>query len=282
MAAASGFCGRCGAPYTAASGPFCGRCGNAIPTPAAAAGAGAAAPPPPPAYGYPLVAAAAIPGATHRLGRNRLLIIGAGALAVVVVIVTAIAVIAKPTTHVCGFFCGPRTGTRLASPSTYQNQQWGYTVEYDKKAFNIANQDANGAAFVAQEAPPFCATQTDGEIDFTAVSGSDVGGAIQKAFNGLNTSVFQGIRSIGSIGGAEIGQMPGQGFAYSASFTPPNGGGQAVMATIAIIGASFNGVTLVATAWSEQATDVSVLPFKLCNAQLLDNPLSNVIWKGSQ
>jgi hypothetical protein len=244
----------------------------------------APAPPPPPpaaiAYSYPVVASTAVPGGVHRLDQNRLLIIGAGALAAIVVLVTAVAVIARPVSHPCGFFCGPRTGTRLGAPAVYQNQQWGYAIEYDKNELNIANQDANGVQLVATGGPQLCATGTNGEIDFVAQSGGDVSGAIQKAVADLNTTVFQGLQPIGNIGGAEIGHQPGQGTAYSASHVPPNGGGQAVPASIAVIAANFNGVTLVATAWSEQSTDVHVQPFKLCNADMLDRPLSNTIWRG--
>src|SRR5437660_5330543 len=78
----AGYCGRCGAPFTTDSGPFCGRCGNAV----------VAAPPAATAYSYPVVPAASVPAAQHKLSHTRLLILAGGAIAALVVVITIIVV----------------------------------------------------------------------------------------------------------------------------------------------------------------------------------------------
>jgi hypothetical protein len=259
---AVGHCGKCGAPFSAGSGAFCERCGNPIVAP----------PPVATGYSYPVVPTASVPAAQHKLSRTGLLLIAGGALAAVVIVVTLIAVLARPSTVPCGFYCGPpRVGTRLVSPTVYKNQQFGYSVEYDATVLTPANGNAAGTQFQAANG--------DGEVDFTAASGSDVNSANQTALTTFPTATFQNIQQIGPVRGAEIGFVNGQGTAYTAQFVPPNGS-QAVPVSIVIFSSTQNNVTITVDAFSSQSMDIAVAPYGLAMAQVFDYPVSNTLWKG--
>jgi hypothetical protein len=255
-----GYCGRCGAPFGVGAGAFCPRCGNRIvPAPAAAMG-----------YTYPVLPAAAVPAAIPRFSRLRLFVIAGAILAVAVVLVTLIAVLARPLApKSCGFYCGPRLGTRLQSQTVYQNQKWGYSVEYLGNVMLIAGQNQDGVQFVPADG--------DGEIDFAATSGSDAGAAVQTAINNLPSATFQQMTLIGPVRGAEIGFVPGQGQAYSAEFVAPGTGGSATPVSIVVMAAAHNGMTITVTAFSMQTTMDP--PFQLDKGTLFDYEASNTVWK---
>lgn len=263
QAAVAGYCGRCGAPFGVDAGPFCGRCGNAIlAAPAAAVG-----------YTYPVVPSASVPAAQHKLSHTRLLLLAGGAIAALVIVITLVVVVVRPTSTPCGFTCGPRIGPRLLSRSALTIDRWGYTVEYDSHALSVAGKDENGVKLQAASG--------DGEVDFVATSGSDTGGAVKKAVSALGSSRFQNLQQIGPVRGAEIGFVNGEGVAYSASFVPPDGGGQAVPVGIVIISAAQDGVTITVTAFSASDTEVRDAPYGLDRSSDFDFPVSNTIWKGS-
>lgn len=263
-AAVVGYCGRCGAPFGADAGPYCGRCGNAIaPLPPAATG-----------YTYPVVPSALVPGAQHKLSHGRMLLLAGGVVAALVIVITVIVVGAKPSTKPCGFSCAPRSGPRLLSTSAYASQRFGYTVEYDSNTMSIANQDQSGVQLQARDG--------DGEVDFTATSGSDTSVAIQNALSKLSSSQFQNMQQVGSVRGAEIGLVLGQGTAYSASFVPPDGTGQAIPVGIVIMSSSQNGVTITVTAFSATDHDIRDAPYGLDASSNFDYPVTNTIWKGGQ
>jgi hypothetical protein len=264
-AAASGFCGRCGAPFGPESGAFCARCGNPIVAP----------PPASTGYSYPVVAAAAVPGAQHRLTHSRLLIVAGAALVAVVVVITVIVVAVRPTPQPCHFFCGPRSGPRLINGTLFTSSQFGYRVPYDSSAFTKAGEDAAGIQLQAANG--------DGEVTFTAASGSDTNGAIQAAVGNLSTSEFQNMQQVGPVPGAEIGFVQGDGAAFSASFTPSGGTGQGVPVGIVVMASTQNNVTIVALVFSQQdLSSVQDAPFGLTQGSLFDSPISNMLWPGQQ
>jgi len=222
-------------------------------------------------YDYPVIQSRYVPGNQPHLSHLRMLALAAGAIALLVVVITAIAVLARPITQPCGISCGPHGGLRIQAAS-YTNQRFGYTVEYPQNVLTLAGQDQNGAQFQAADG--------DGEIDFTATSGSDVSGAVSAAAGNIDTSQFQNMQQIGPVRGAEIGLVLGQGTAYEASFVPPNGGGQSVPVGLVVMAASRGGVTITVTAFSALGTDVKFAPYGLDKSQLFDFPVTNTLWKG--
>jgi hypothetical protein len=255
-----GYCGRCGAPFGAGAGAFCPRCGNRIvQAPAASMG-----------YTYPVLPTAAVPAAHHRFSHLQLFIVAGAILAVVVALVTLFAVLARPTPpKPCGFYCGPRIGTRLQSQTVYQNQKWGYSVEYLGQVMVIAGQNDDGVQFVPADG--------DGEIDFTASSGSDAGAAVQAAIDNLPTSTFQQMHPIGPVRGAEIGFILGQGQAFTAEFVAPGTGGSATPVSIVVMAATHNGTTMTVTAFSMQTTMDP--PYQLDKGTVFDYEVSNTVWQ---
>lgn len=255
-----GYCGRCGAPFGAGAGAFCPRCGNRIvQAPAAAMG-----------YTYPVLPTRGVPAAHPRFSRLQLFIVAFAILAVVVVLVTLFAVLARPTPpKPCGFYCGPRIGTRLQSQTVYHNQKWGYSVEYLGDVMVIAGQNDDGVQFVPGDG--------DGEIDFTAASSGDAGAAVQAAINNLPSSTFQQMQLIGPVRGAEIGFMPGQGQAFTAEFVAPGTGGSATPVSIVVMAATHNGMTITVTAFSMQTTMDP--PYQMDKSVLFDYEVSNTLWK---
>ena len=117
-------------------------------------------------------------------------------------------------------------------------------------------------------------------MDFTAVSGGDTAGAVKNAVNALDTSRFQNMQQIGPVRGAEIGLVQGEGSAYSASFVPPDGSGQAIPVAIVVISATQNNVTITVTAFSASDKDLRDAPYGLDRASDFDFPITNTIWKG--
>jgi len=223
-------------------------------------------------YRYPVLPSARVPGAQYSHVRS--LLLAAAVIAIIVGVISAIVQAARPTTNPCGVACRPHTGLRLLNAATYTNQQFGYTVAYDANLLSVGNQDQNGVQLQA--------TNGDGEIDFTATSGSDVSGAVAAEVNNLNTNQFQNMQQIGPVRGAEIGLVLGQGLAYSADFVPPDGTGQSVPVGLVVMAASQGGITITVTAFSAQSMDIQVEPYGLDVAQAFDFPVTNTIWKGQQ
>ena len=254
-----GYCGRCGAPFTSRTGLSCQRCGNPI----------VAAPPVSMGYSYPVMPTATVPGARHKLGRSRLLLVAGGALAVIVILVTLVAVVSRPQRSPCGLYCGPRIGARLVNAALYKNQKWGYSVEYDSSVLTIGNQDANGAEFDA--------TNGDGSVVFTATQGTDRGTANQNAFNALPSATFQSLQPVGPVRGAEIGLVAGEGTAYSGQFAPADGSGATPIGVV-IFSSSQNNVTLTVTAFSAASDKNPDLPYGLTMAGAFDYPVTNTLW----
>ena len=264
MSSALGFCGRCGAPIIDASESFCSRCGNPIVAP----------PPVATGYSYPVVPAASVPAAQHKLSHLQLLASAGGIIAVVVIALTVILVVVKPGTKACHFSCGPSTGTRLLSPTAYTSTQFNFRVEYDSSSLKLGQQSATSVDLQAANG--------DGALHVAGSNGSNVTNAIQTAVNSIDSNTFQNIQQIGDIPGAQIGFVQGQGVALSAQLVPSDGSGQATPVTIMVMAASQNNVTITAVAFGAMDTSsAELLPFGLTSAQTFDFALTNTIWPGS-
>jgi hypothetical protein len=222
-------------------------------------------------YTYPVMAQRDTPGERRKLGRGRLLLTAGVILVVVVVVITLVGALVRPMTNNCGLYCGPHAGPMLISSQVYQNQKWGYSVEYDSSALGVANQTDDGAEFDAGNG--------DGAVVFTATQGADLASANRAALDGLDGATFQNIREIGPVRGAEIGLVNGQGIAYSADFVPTDGSGASPIGLV-ILSATHNGMTLTATAFSGQSMDNADLPYGLDAGDLFDFPITNTLWKG--
>ena len=193
-------------------------------------------------------------------------------LAALVVIGTATAVSQKPTTNYCHFSCGPDVGQRLLGQTAYQNSQFGYRGEYQSPPFSIAGQNSSG---VVLEGNP------DNFMVFSAASGGDVTGAIQKAVGSLSTNEFQDLHQVSSeLPGAEIGFVPGSGEAYTATLVAP-GTGTSQNVSVLVMAATQGNLTLsVLVVGTEDLSSVQDLPFGLQFGSLFDFESSNTIWPG--
>jgi hypothetical protein len=223
-------------------------------------------------YAYPVQRTAAVPGAQQKLKNNKFIIYFAVGFAALVVLISLVVVLLKPSTTLCHFTCGPEMGPRLLAPTFYQSSSFGYRVEYDGNEFK-AKQTSAGVQLDLQGGG-------GGFVVYSAKSGSDVSGALQEAFNGINTNQFQNIHEIEAIPGAEIGLVEGQGVAYSGSFIP-QGGGQAVPVAIGVMASTFNNLTISVLAIDVQdLSSPQTFPLGFADGTFLDAPITNTIWPG--
>jgi hypothetical protein len=223
-------------------------------------------------YSYPVQSVASVPGARQKLSAKTFLLYGGILFAGVVVLIALIAVLLKPSTTLCHFTCGPDVGPRLAAPTYYQNSTFGYRVEYDGNYFKPAASSSGVELSMTGGG--------GGTLSYSATSGSDVNGALQKAFNSLNTNAFQNITEIEPIPGAEIGLVEGEGVAYSASYIP-QGGGRSIPVSIAVMASTYNNVTIsVIAVDSQDFSSPTTFPLGFADGTFLDGPLTNTIWAG--
>jgi hypothetical protein len=223
-------------------------------------------------YSYPVQSVASVPGARQKLDTKNFLLYGGIIFAGVVVIIALIAVLNKPSTTLCHFTCGPDVGPRLSAPTFYQNSSFNYRVEYDNKYF-AAKPSSSGVQLTLQGGG-------GGFLVYAATSGSDVNGALQKAFSGINTNAFQNITEIEPVPGAEIGLVEGDGVAYSASYVP-QGGGKSIPVSIAVMASTSNNVTISVVAIDAQDfSSPTTFPLGFADGTFLDGPLTNTIWPG--
>jgi hypothetical protein len=250
----AGYCGRCGAPFTAAGGAFCGRCGNPV----------AATPPAATGYSYPVAPPGTVPGMRHKLSRGRLWVIAAGAVAALVVVITVVVVLVRPMPVNCHFSCSRPQGAPLVGNTVYKNAQFGYSVEYLTGDVSVSASDSAGDTF---------STTNGSTVRFIGSRGSDVDGAVQAAFATIDGNVYQDLQPVGPVRGAQIGFIPGHGTAYTGKFVPPNGGGKVPIAVM-VMAASSNNVTIATVVISPYGNDASVQPYGLQEGQTLDYPMT--------
>jgi hypothetical protein len=250
----AGYCGRCGRPFTSASGAFCGHCGNPL----------VAQQPVATGYTYPVAPPTAVPGMHRKLPRSRLWIIGGGAVAALVVVISVVAVAARPVAATCHFSCARQQGQPLVGRTTYRNAKFGYSVEYLGSTMSISGHNDSGVTF---------ATQNGSVIGFTASSGTDVDAGIQTAIDRLDSNVFQDLQPVGSVRGAEIGLVLGHGAAYKGNYIPP-GGGNSVPIAVLVMSATQNNITVTTIMFSPYSTDVANQPYGLTEGTQLDYPIT--------
>jgi hypothetical protein len=222
-------------------------------------------------YSYPVVAAASVP--QQKLRHTHFIVAVVVGLTVLVVGITALVVGLKPTLQLCHFTCGPDVGPRLLNPTAYKNTEFGYRIEYDSGEFTPASPTAAGVTLNLDGG-------NAGSAIFTATSGSDVNSALNTALNGINTNTFQDLQEIGPVAGAEIGEVEGEGVAYSASFVPPNGG-QSVRVALVAEAATFKNLTISVVVYGAQdLSSPDLLPIGLAAGQQFDEVATNTIWPG--
>jgi hypothetical protein len=224
-------------------------------------------------YSYPVVASAAVPGARHKLSHTQLLLAAGGAIAVIVVVLSIVLLAAKPSVTPCHFSCGPKTGPRLQDPTAYTSSQFNFRVEYDKGSLSIGSQSASSVTLQSQDGSAV--------LTITGASGSNVSGAVQNVVNGLDTNTYQNLQQIGTLNGAEIGLVQGQGVVYSAQV---NAGGQVIPVVVIVMGATQNNLTIttLSIGAQDQPSDPHFTPYGSSAGQTLDPPITNTIWPGTQ
>ena len=202
---------------------------------------------------------------------TNLVLIAVGAMALLVAIITAVAVSSRPTINYCHFSCGPRWGHGCSARrrTTTPNLVIGSSTS---PPFDVAGQDASSVALEANQ---------NNFLIFDAATGTDVAGALKKSINGLSSNEFQGLQQISSVvPGAEIGFVPGQGEAFSATYVPP-GGGQGQTVSIIVMAATQGNMTLsVLAVGNQDLNSVAQLPFGLANGSFFDYEVSNTLWPG--
>jgi hypothetical protein len=115
-------------------------------------------------------------------------LVAGGAVAVMVVLITVGAVAVRPGLQPCHFSCSNQHGPPLIDNTVYTNAKFGFAVEYLAGSTRIVSSDANGVVFNVNGSS---------QIAFAGSSGTDLDAAIQKAFNGIDTNVFQDLQAVG-------------------------------------------------------------------------------------
>jgi hypothetical protein len=207
----------------------------------------------------------------RKLRDHHVLLYAGGAITVIVIAVTAIASLVRPQTNPCGYYCGPRVDTRLQAPTTYTNSRYGFQIDYPADKLSIADQAGDSVEFHSKAGP----------ILFQVVSTSSPDTAVDDAVAALPSASFQDMQQVGPVRGAELGFVPATGRVYTATYVPSDGGGSGEV-RVAVIAARQNGVTVVATMFSDYDADVAHAPYGLAGDSLFDYPISNFRFRGQQ
>ena len=222
----------------------------------------------PPVFSYPVVPAATVHAAAHKLPPRRLVIIAAAALVIVVVIITAVVVLARPgSISRCTFACGaPRLGPALISTNAYHNTKWNYSVDYSTDTFGVGTTDDDSVTLQGQQGLPLIKVQ--------AMQSTDAGEAVQSAITNLDSSTYQSQQPGGSIPGSEVGEVQGAGQSLTATYVQLNG----IPVAINVYAATQNSVTLVVTIVDQQSQSNKVSGISHWDDAFV---LSEVRWPGS-
>jgi len=228
------------------------------------------APPPTPfaALPYPVAPPLRSAATRRRLSPLLLVLVAVAAIAVVVVIITVAASAARPAapTH-CVYACAPpKTGQRLVSSTSYNNQHWGYTVDYDSTVFQVAQQDTDSVTL---------GTNGVTAAVVKAMSATSPASAVQATINNLNTSVLQNIQDKNAIPGAEVGEIPGAGEYLTATLVTSQGG---TPVALQVMAATQGSMTIVVELVDSPAQGNTVSGIQNTS---LDYVLSELIWPGS-
>jgi len=249
------YCERCGTLFGAGAA-FCRRCGS--PRPTIPAG---------PDRAYPVVPSGAAPAARPKPVRLVLSVVLS--LVTLVTILTVVAVSETPAVNYCHFACGTRLGPRLLGEAAYVSPEFRYRVEYEYP-FRLANQSSSGVEMYLD---------ADNAMVFSAVPGSDVNGAIQRAINGLNTNVVQDLRPLTpELAGAEIGYVPGSGEAFSATFVAPGNNTTQAVSVVVMAATQANLTISVLVVGTQDLSSWQFLPLGLYLGEYFDFEISNTLW----
>lgn len=180
-----------------------------------------------------------------RIG-TRGLFIGA---ALAVVLVGAVAALALWLAHPapkrpCVVNCPPPTAgglahtAALAEGETFTSSSFGFHLDYPT-SWKVQKSTSSAAVFE---------THT-GLMKVQGIHGAPgFGGLVSKEVGGLDPTEFPDLKQVGTIKGAHIGTVEGEGQLYAATLYPPSGGGQGQLVRIGVIGATHGGVTILVTA----------------------------------
>jgi hypothetical protein len=212
----------------------------------------------------------------QKLRHHRFLATVGAVIGLPVVVISAISSLVSPSPQFCQPNCGPSTGPTQISISTYTSSSYGYQVPYDASTLSIASQSATGVDFSVRGADP-----KESFVDFDAVSGSNPTGAVQQLVNGLDTNTLQGLRQIGAVPGAEIGEMQATGYAYQADYVPP-AGGQSAPVDVVVMAATHNNLTIavLAVGLQDQKGGHAPLYMNQALAQRFELSVTGTAWPG--
>jgi hypothetical protein len=227
-------------------------------------------------YTYAPAPFGSVPGGRRKLRHHHFLLITGVALAMPVVVVTAAVVAARPTPQFCRSLCGPSTGPAAVSPGAYVSSAYRYRVGYDTADLQIAAQSPSGVGFSVTGDDPSAVY-----LDISATRGSDVNAALRQAVGSIDGSTIQDVSELGSIPGAEIGEVPATGVAYQATYVP-SGGGQSHPLDVAVMAATRGDLTISALVVGPQDRSSGSAPFFLDGfvAQVFELSITGLAWPG--
>jgi len=208
----------------------------------------------------------------RRLADRRVRILAAGAVAAVTAAVSLVAVLVRPTTQACGFYCGPHVEAPLRAAATYVNSAHGFSIDYSPDDLQVSTDQPDLVEFQAVNGGP---------IGFRVVQAASLDAAVTQAMRRLPSSSFQDLQEVGPVRGAEIGYVPGKGTVWSATYYPSDGGGSSPV-RIAVIAAQSNGLMVVSTMVSAYDAGNDHAPYGLSDDNVFDYPVSNFHFPGSQ
>jgi hypothetical protein len=207
----------------------------------------------------------------RKLPDRRVRSIASIAVVAIAGIISAVAVLVRPNPQSCGVYCGPRVDTPVQGAATYVNRAHGFSIDYPPGQLQVAADQPDLVEFHSSLGP----------IQFRVLSTSSLADAINQALQQLPSTTFQDVQAIGPVRGAEIGYVLGAGTAYSATYVPSDGGGTGQV-RVAILAARSNGLTVVATMFSDYDPDTAHAPYGLKGDALFDYPVSNFHFRGEQ
>lgn len=194
-----------------------------------------------------------------------------GAVVIVAVVLTALlAVKFSPQQQHCNYYCGPKTGPRIANPATYHSTAYGFEFDYPPAWTEQAN--ADDVTFAFQDSQGF-----SGTFNVYATRTPSTSDALMEEHVGeFPSSQFHNVYRVDDIRGAQIGFVSGVGAVYTADFVPA--GGDAVEVRIIAMVVEHNGVQVTVTGVSPYTTDAAAAPTGIVEAVPMDYALTNFRW----
>ena len=240
------FCGRCGAPQTAAV--------------AAVA----------PVYHYPI--APRVPYRGARQWRGSQVAVAGGLLAILAIVTVAISIFAVShalggTRNPCTVDCAPKFVTALQESATYHSAAFGFEVDYGS-SWTVRSQDANGISLGTRLGLVTVVGSRDGR-PLTQV--------LQSTVSALPSAQWQDVTQVSDLKGAHLGDQDGIGAVYSANLMGTNS--TAAQVRFAVIVAARAGVTVVF--FAADPADPKNSPNGIPEGQSFDYMCSELRWAGT-